>query len=462
MKKAFISAAAFAVVAVSSIAIAPTTSEAIPAFARQTGAACLSCHFQTFPAVNAFGRAFKMGAFTDVGDQALIEDDNLSLPSVLNASMVLRAQFQNTRVSTPASAVGAGFTAQQNAVAAAQAAVNAAVTNAALTAAQATLATAQAAATAGAAVVANTVTTTNWNVPADAVLLLAGRVGTNTGAFVEFQGGAANWQLMNSIDFGSFRGGLNIQNTGFGPTAAIEISNVFGQHGGKLNGKALSAVNTIIGGGSLTGGNTTSVAGWIGNEMGLIQVGGVAFADATLVNNNSFVPLVRGVFTTELGGADVLIGAGWMAGTQTAGTIAAAQGVNALFLDVQAQGELGDMSYGIYGDVVNTKARGANAANLGSNVFAGGANAKVDGYSIRLEIEPLHQLMLGVGAGQVRTTNTGATTATKVNSTQIALTYEIYQNMEFNTFYKVDRTNATGVVGNAEVKTMFAEVEALF
>ena len=44
MKKSILSAAAFAVVAVSAVAVAPTTSEAIPAFARQTGAACLSCH----------------------------------------------------------------------------------------------------------------------------------------------------------------------------------------------------------------------------------------------------------------------------------------------------------------------------------------------------------------------------------------------------------------------------------
>ncbi|MDX8414349.1 MAG: hypothetical protein R8J85_09715, partial [Mariprofundales bacterium] len=130
MKKAFISAAAFAVVAVSSIAIAPTTSEAIPAFARQTGAACLSCHFQTFPALNAFGRAFKIGGLTDVGDQALIEDDNLSLPAVLNLGMVLRPAYVHTSNSTTP-ALG----------------------------------------------VSTTVNTTNWAVPTDNNILVAGRVG---------------------------------------------------------------------------------------------------------------------------------------------------------------------------------------------------------------------------------------------------------------------------------------------
>lgn len=35
--------------------------EAVPAFARQTGLSCSTCHFQHFPALNAFGRSFKAG-----------------------------------------------------------------------------------------------------------------------------------------------------------------------------------------------------------------------------------------------------------------------------------------------------------------------------------------------------------------------------------------------------------------
>ncbi|MBI5232947.1 MAG: hypothetical protein HY880_01185, partial [Deltaproteobacteria bacterium] len=36
-----------------------TDSDAVPAFARQTGFSCLTCHFQHFPGLNAFGRTFK-------------------------------------------------------------------------------------------------------------------------------------------------------------------------------------------------------------------------------------------------------------------------------------------------------------------------------------------------------------------------------------------------------------------
>lgn len=41
MKKILLSAAAFSLVVASSLALMPTKAEAIPAFARQTGASCL-------------------------------------------------------------------------------------------------------------------------------------------------------------------------------------------------------------------------------------------------------------------------------------------------------------------------------------------------------------------------------------------------------------------------------------
>lgn len=405
MKKTLLSAAAFAVVAVSAVSIAPTTSEAIPAFARQTGAACLSCHFQTFPAVNSFGRAFKMGAFTDVGEQALIEDDNLSLPSVLNSSFVLRAQYMNVNTS-------------------------------------------------------NAQSITTWNIPADAVLLMAGRIGSNAGAFVEFNGGAANWQMLTSFDFDTVKGGLNAQNSGFGPTAAIEVSNVFGQHGGKLNGKALSSVNTLLTG--IGGGNTTSVAAWVGNESFLVQAAGVAFTNAAAVKNASFVPMLRALYIADLGAAEVLIGGGILSGTQRSGNAAGKQvnnqGADAKFVDLQVQGEMGDMSYGVYADWTATKAK-AITGGVSNNLFAGGVNSKKDGYSFRVEVSPMHKLMIGLGAAKIKTTPI-AGVATKVTSTQVAVTYEIYQNMEINTWYKSDKT--TSGAPSVKTKTVFAEVEALF
>jgi len=76
-------------------AFAPEAS-AIPAFARQVGMACSACHYQHFPAINAFGRAFKEGGYTMVGAQEKIEGDGISLPNTLNAALVGSAGYQKT------------------------------------------------------------------------------------------------------------------------------------------------------------------------------------------------------------------------------------------------------------------------------------------------------------------------------------------------------------------------------
>src|SRR3989337_742017 len=70
--------------------------EAVPAFARQTGLSCSTCHFQHFTALNAFGRSFKSGGYTMVGGQSMVEGDMLSMPAVLNASLVTKIRYQKT------------------------------------------------------------------------------------------------------------------------------------------------------------------------------------------------------------------------------------------------------------------------------------------------------------------------------------------------------------------------------
>ncbi|RME84271.1 MAG: hypothetical protein D6771_04725, partial [Zetaproteobacteria bacterium] len=221
MRKHILAAAALAAAA---LTMAPTASQAIPAFARQTGSACLNCHFMSFPTLAAFGRSFKQGAFTDVGDEALVEDEGLSIPAVLNATFVVRGSIDKIKDTTK--------------------------------------------------VAPNKSSWTDYAFPRDTVLLLAGRIGEHTGAFIEFDGAAANWQLMNSFDTGNVKVGLNIANTGFGWTAPIEVSSVFGQHGGMLNGKNISATEQIMGQ-DPTGaaGNTLGVALWAANDMFTGQVG---------------------------------------------------------------------------------------------------------------------------------------------------------------------------------------------
>jgi len=61
---------------------------AVPSFARQTGMACNTCHFQSYPILTAFGRSFKADGYLMAGSQGLIEGQDLSLPNTLNIAMV--------------------------------------------------------------------------------------------------------------------------------------------------------------------------------------------------------------------------------------------------------------------------------------------------------------------------------------------------------------------------------------
>jgi len=89
----------WAVFALLSAALWAPQANAIPAFARQVGMACSACHYQHFPVLNSFGRAFKEGGYTMVGAQEKIEDTTapgISIPAVLNAALVGYIGYQKT------------------------------------------------------------------------------------------------------------------------------------------------------------------------------------------------------------------------------------------------------------------------------------------------------------------------------------------------------------------------------
>ena len=433
MKKVIFSAAAFGMVAVSGMALAPTTAEAIPAFARQTGAACLSCHFQTFPALKAFGRAFKRNSFTDVGDEALVEDDNLSIPAVLNATVVIRGDYTSSK-NTVTTAAGASVTTKAGV----------------------------------------------WNVPSETPILIAGRLGTNTGAFIEFanggtngggatigpaasQGGVmsvGNWQLLNSWDVGDFKIGLGAHNSGFGGSAVFETSNVFGQHSGKLGGGNLSAINNI-------GFNAASLAigGWVGNDMGDIQLALIAPSGAQGTDVAlKLGKLVRGHFFTDVAGWDTMIGFGVVTGKAGKPVGLGGAGVFRMdlqFVDLQAQGEMGDMSIGVYADYAQSKDKaGAGEVNFyGLNAPATGD--KTTGYSARVEVKPLHNMGVGLGFGSMKLNHgTAGLGVDKMTQFQIAGFYEVYQNLELNLIYNTSKVTV-GAGGSAKANTLTLEFEGL-
>jgi len=403
MKKIIFSAAAFAVVAVSTAVVAPTTSEAIPAFARQTGAACLACHFQTFPTLAPMGRAFKEGAFTDVGDQGLIEDELLSITESLNFTMVLRPQFNSTTTA-------AG-------------------------------------------------TTKTFGI-GDQVLMFGGRVGSNTGTFVEWDaadaGPSANFQLLSSWDMGDAKVGVDFWKAGFGETSGMEIGSTFGQHGGALNGKGVSASNIISG---VPGGTMGGVTFFYANDFVNASITALTdHADGATSMAWKFAPSARIFFHQETGDFEIGIGGGLTSGSTGAGAspLAVPPGTTVdmkkWMVDFQAQGSVGDMLVGIYADY-------AQAGASATNVFTAGTG-KSDGFSIRGNATVVHGVILGAGYGIMNTRLTAGATPTKLTQWQISGEYEIYQN--FVVFATYNNSKTVGPLGvSTTTKSTTIDIEAL-
>jgi len=390
------SAAAFAVVAVSTAVVAPTTSEAIPAFARQTGAACLSCHFQSFPTLAPMGRSFKEGAFTDMGDQALVEDDGLSIPASLNITVMVRPQFISTNdVGVKTKAISA---------------------------------------------------------TADQVMMIAGRIGTNTGAFLEMDtqgGGYGNNQLLHSIDVGDNKVILSYFTGGFGEDFGLQLMSVWGQHGGLLGGKALT-----INGSMASAMTTTGVSVAVANDMGAVSLG--------LINNGAargatwrLAPVARVQSFFEVGDMELGLGAIFVSGKiGTAPAIAAvaatpaAVGVAAVAatpavlaikqeakrfgVDVQIQGEAGDMLYGLYADFASASASSATLTNIYNTSLTNNRT----GFSVRATIKPIENIILMAGIGEDKTG------AAKIKKATVGVEYELYQNAVINLTYDTSKVTA--------------------
>ena len=469
MKKIFLTTAAFALLAVSSIALIPTKAEALPAFARQTGAACLSCHFQTFPALKAFGREFMFNSFTDVGDEALVEDENLSIPAVLNMSMDVVATAEHN--------TGDGVAS-----------------------------------------------TTAYTIPDNARLFIAGRIGEHSGAFIMFTGGSDGnsfmnvaptpvWMFLNSIRLNDdWQVGLGIHKSPWGASNAMEVSNVFGHRGDKLAGQDVSAIKAA----GFTK-MTTGMGVWARyQDLGYVQVAAVAPAGLTTGVadvGTRFGLLLRAVATLDINDWDTLIGFGYVTGTAGKGGAGLANGagtssgplngpnrgmmgnfpienaripMNLQFVDVQTQGEIGDMSVGVYGDWAHAAGRTSTSGagnfygspgippffNSGFGDPAGPSGQfntvgkTFDAYSIRAEVEPINRFLFGIGYGYRRLQDP-ATGDIKAQTFQVAATYKIYQNMDVNfVFDNVKTTDPTGKLSGSGLtsftnRTTVLSVEAL-
>ncbi|MFQ5581041.1 MAG: hypothetical protein ACE5F3_00255 [Mariprofundaceae bacterium] len=317
MKKLLLSAAAFAVVAVSAVAVAPTTAEAVPAFARQTGAACYSCHFQAIPRLTAFGRNFRMNAFRDMGEQALIEDDHLSLPAVFNAALLFKARIKDQN--GDAALTGGAFGTGKN-------------------------------------------TAIQW--PDETAILIGGRYGEHVGGLTEWAGGGPlSYKLayVFDTDMGSIAiaGGST---DGLGaPYLFNDPSNTTGRNiRGWQHRAAFSDAAHILSDGV----SGIGVYAYL-NDMAYIAIGGIIpnlgalSGNTTSATNAAALDLslyARIAATVEFGGFDV-VGGVYYADINLKAPNAVALGAldptgggagQNIGVDLQVQGDIGDASLGFY------------------------------------------------------------------------------------------------------------------
>ncbi|MBI5194129.1 MAG: hypothetical protein HZA08_11920 [Nitrospirae bacterium] len=352
--------------------VVPDVAQAVPAFARQTGLSCSSCHFQHFPALNAFGRAFKSGGYTMIGGQSMVEGDMLSLPSVVNASVVVKVRYQKTNGD---SATGTNMGELQ--------------------------------------------------FPDEASLFLGGRVGENVGFVLEGQisNGAdpmfASFKMPFVYDVASSKFSIiPFITDGLGPSFGFELLNTGAVRNVRImeHRKELSA-QQFVG----TDGAAEGVAFVASNNMG--------FVNATLwtpnhgsVAVNSPAYYLRAVATPTLGPWDVGAGIQYWTGTVSRdATGGGEEDAKAMAVDAQAQGMVGSMPLGVYFTYAKADKSGGT-----TNIFNSSTTDDTSAFSVAGEI--------GVLPGKVSLTaayRAGDKSGKSNNGILLGALYQVEQNIQF-------------------------------
>ena len=287
-----------------------TESQAVPAFARQTGMACAACHFQTYPAINAFGRAFKASGYTLIGAQEKIEGDDLSLPVSLNASLVTKFRYQKTNGDDKSVATNTG----------------------------------------------------ELQFPDEAALLIGGRAGEHVGFVLEFATfGAADTDSGDFSLFGSFKmpitykvGGTDLSFIPFttdagGAAYGFELLNTGAQRFQRVgeDRNALMAQQYL----GLGAGEAEGFAFVAANEMGFVNVSLWAPKHGSFAME-SLAPYVRAAWTPSIGSWDAGLGVQYFSGEaeemNTDTELVEELTTKGWAVDGQIQGEVAGMPLGVY------------------------------------------------------------------------------------------------------------------
>ena len=421
MKRFFMMAFGMAFVAVSTAVVMPSKSEAIPAFARQVGVACSSCHYQHFPKLSAFGRAFKLGGMTDVGAEDLVEDEGLSIPAVLNAAYVVKTRYQKTSAVAPLAA----------------------------------------------GTIAGGTDRGQLQMPDEAAILMGGRAGEHWGGLVEFSGatggaGMLSYKMVYSVPVSFGKAGLSIYTTdGLGAAYGMELFNtaVVRNNRGMEHGPEAYAADTLGFGTAATG-----LALFAGGDLFFANVS--LFGPASPSASGANTPLDIGTalstyyrlaFTPQVAGFDTEIGFYGTSGTTKLAAVGATATTNVKTsiwgIDAQAQGSVAGMALELTAGY--SSASGKNLPVGTTSAYAGGVPAKA--WSLQGELSVLHNLGIQAAYSSLDADSaTGAKTKTgDYTAFTLGAFWELTQNIELMPQYTWYTGNGTTGTDGRPQKTKF-------
>lgn len=417
MKKIVLSIAAVMAAA----AFAPEAA-AVPVFARQTGMACSACHFQHFPLLNGFGRAFKSSGFTMMGAQGKIEGENLSIPNTLNMS-ILATAYKQHESGNPAG---------------------------------------------------------KWGTPGNGgelSLFAGGRISEFAGFLTEigFVGvagmNAAKMPILFEVADGTRAGLVAYTTDGQGAGYSFETLNtgaaggvhrMMGNAGPTLQHSRATSANMFLGGGRT---NATGLAFVVNNDRGFLNISKfdlLSPKDPIANGKASQLPVtyVRAAGFMDVAGWDM--GAGIQNWTGTShqaalGGVATSE-VKSTVIDFQAQGEAASFPVGFYasygrspasalgnslnGGVVNYDSKFAlGTVAVATTSAASSFNVAAD-FGIIPGVATLQLAMRQAKLGDTAAATLLGQTGRKDNALMVGVTYELAQNMELSVHYTAQSGSA--------------------
>jgi hypothetical protein len=434
MKKSILSLACV----MTAIAFAPQAF-AVPAFSRQTGQTCSSCHFQHFPLLNATGQEFKASGFTKMSANNKFKGDDLSIPDQVNLSGFTTTYFQ-----TESSGKTGG--------------------------------------------VANAATVPKWGVPAtggEFSLFIGGRISSFMGFLAEagLGGGGANdvtgngnttgtgvigtspgggvvgdAKLVMLFPVGDARiGPVIYTNNGQGAAYSFELLNTGAVNTQKMmgnNGPNNQHVRASYAAQYLnTNQSATGVHLVANNSMGFINIGAYEMAGNQMVGgaNNLNLRYIRVASTMEYKGWETGFGIQNFGGTSTVTGVTP----KATIIDAQMQSDLGGTSVGIYASYGTAAAGSSDAA--GSNPFnpAGGkggaafvaGSKSASSFNLAAEFGVIPHGTIQVA---MRMAKNGAAIDNGDNALMLGVTYELVQNVGLSFHHTMQSGSAwnTDAAGN--------------